>query len=332
MYLIMLQVYVGEYYFNRFELVEIESERGDTSAQGRTKSTAIRTLKTEKPETEWVKIPVAAIISEDVYELARNKRHQRSPKVVRGPRLLSSPLLLTGVLRCGECGSALTLATGKQYRYYKCTRKIKQHKDACPSQAVPMDRLDRLVLEALADQVFTADRVEAMLLELKRRLADNGNEDGVTKLLAQLESIQARIERLVNAIEIGVSVPDDTVKIRMADLNQQKKELSAKIAAYNYSPKALVDTIDKEEFKQFSALMRERLLDKKSGFSKEYLQLLVDKIVLTGNKVVVHGNFRSLVGAVKFATKKLNPLTPVGVSGFSHEWLPFTDSNHGQGD
>ena len=78
----------------------------------------------------------------------------------------------------------------------------------------------------------------------------------------------------------------------------------------------LVDTIDKEDVRQFCGLMRERLLDRNTSFSKEYVQLLVDKIVLKGKQVVVHGNYRSLVGAVKFAGEKTNPLTTKGVSGF----------------
>lgn len=319
------RIYVGEYYFNRYEMVEVEDEQEVASTRRRRGETSSRLVKMEKPESEWVKVPVPVIISEEIFELARKKRNQRSPDVVRGPRLLSSPLLLTGVLKCGECGSALTIATGKEYRYYKCTRKIKQHKDACPSKAVPMDRFDHIILEALASRVFTPERVEGMLMELKRRLADNGTEEGIKKLTQQLEAVQARIENLVNAIEMGVSVPDDTLKERMNDLNRQKKEVTEKIIAYQRSPHAFVDTIDKEEIKRFCGLMRERLLDRKSGFSKEYLQLVVDKIVLKGNEAVIHGNYRSLVGAVKFAAEKTESTNPHGVSGFSKVWLPVVD-------
>lgn len=325
------RIYIGEYYFNRYEVVEMEQEEGKVSKRRRSYESSTRLVKVEKPESEWINVAVEPIISEELHELARKKRHQRRPDVVRGPRLLSSPLLLTGVLKCGHCGSALTIATGKDYRYYKCTRKIKHHKDACPSKAVPMDRFDAAILEALANRIFTPERVEGLLMELKRRLADNGTDDGIKKLTQQLEAVQARIENLVNAIELGVSVPDDTLKSRMDDLNRQKKEVAGKITAYQHSPHVLVDTIDKKEVRRFCGLMRERLLDRKSGFSKEYLQMVVDKIVLTGNEAVIHGNYRSLVGAVKFASEKTKSTSPRGVSGFSNVWLPNPDSNQGHG-
>lgn len=49
--------------------------------------------------------------------------------------------------------------------------------------------------------------------------------------------------------------------------------------------------------------------------------MLMDKIVLKGNEAVIHGNYRSLVGAVKFAAEKTKSTSPCGVSGFSNVCL-----------
>ena len=52
----------------------------------------------------------------------------------------------------------MTLATGKggRYRYYKCNTRIAKNNHDCDTPAIPMEKLDTLVLQALADKV---DRV-----------------------------------------------------------------------------------------------------------------------------------------------------------------------------
>ena len=66
--------------------------------------------------------------------------------------------------------------------------------------------------------------------------------------------------------------------------------------------------------------MREKLLDQSSGFSKGYLQLLVKEIVLKGNEVTISGDSRAMVGAIRFAAEKKNPIAAKAVIGFNEVW------------
>jgi hypothetical protein len=86
----------------------------------------------------------------------------------------------------------------------------------------------------------------------------------------------------------------------------------------------LVDTIDNEEEKRWSELLREKLLDTTSGFPKEYLQLLIKEIVLTGKEVRVSGDSRALGRAIRFAAETKNPTTSKKVIGFNDNWRANT--------
>jgi hypothetical protein len=55
-----------------------------------------------------------------------------------------------------------------RYRYYKCNTRIGKGIDYCQSENLPMQQLDALVLNSLADRVFTAARVRLMLESLGR--------------------------------------------------------------------------------------------------------------------------------------------------------------------
>lgn len=280
----------------------------------------------KKDEQEIIRISVPSIVSEEIFELVQEKMASRSPQKSH-PRRLTSPRLLTGILRCGECGAAMTLATGKSntYFYYRCTTRTRKHLDLCSSKMVSMEKFDRLVLNALADKVFTLSRVAAMLTELKNRLKqDNGVN--IQELTKRLQVIQFRLNNLIDAIADN-TVEKEDVKDKIVELKQQKADVSAKIASHQQSPQALVDSIDLEEVKMFAGLMRQRLLDQNTPFSKEYLQLLVKEIVLKGNQATIKGSYKSLVGAVRFTAEKKNLSTPDEVLRFNDVWRARQDSN-----
>lgn len=87
-------------------------------------------------------------------------------------RVVNSPTLLTGLLKCDNCGAGITLPTGKagRYRYYKCNTRIGKHIGECSTPAVPVAKLDRAAPSALAEKVLTPERLREMLRELKTRL------------------------------------------------------------------------------------------------------------------------------------------------------------------
>ena len=89
----------------------------------------------QRPPVEWVKTLIPAIIDAATFERVRAKRASRAP-AKKAPRLVSSPTLLTGLLKCGVCGAAMTLVTGKsgRYKYYKCTSRHSQGNHACTSK------------------------------------------------------------------------------------------------------------------------------------------------------------------------------------------------------
>jgi hypothetical protein len=79
-----------------------------------------RLRRTKAPE-QWVTIAVPPIVTSDEFHQVQEILRSRSPKRAV-PRVVGNPTLLTGIARCGTCGSGMTLRTGKsgRYRYYAC--------------------------------------------------------------------------------------------------------------------------------------------------------------------------------------------------------------------
>jgi site-specific DNA recombinase len=100
------------------------------------------------------------------------------------PRVVTGPILLTGIATCASCGG-MTLRTGKsdRYRYYTCATCAQKGKEACKGRSNPMEKFDRLVTERLADQLLTPDRISKLLAGLIERQAAK-DEDHTSRLTA----------------------------------------------------------------------------------------------------------------------------------------------------
>ncbi len=76
----------------------------------------------------------------------RNARHHQSQKT-RGDALLS------GLLRCGQCGDSMTTHTARKgtrkYHSYVCSTYLKRGAKACPGSRVPTEKLEAVLLEQI---------------------------------------------------------------------------------------------------------------------------------------------------------------------------------------
>ena len=88
---------------------------------------------------------------------------------------------------------------GGVYRYYCCSRKLKEGATVCPSRRIPMKRLDDLVIGEVARDVLQPDRLKA-LLEAYVKSADDRDRsarDRLAQLRRDAEDAEAGITRLL---------------------------------------------------------------------------------------------------------------------------------------
>jgi site-specific DNA recombinase len=111
-------VYAGRM---RFNLVEARSGR-------------------KKVEAEHVTADVPAIIEPVVFGRVQELLKERNPRVTP-PRVVTGPILLTGLAFCASCNGAMTLRTGtsktgKVHRYYSCSTCLRLGKTACKGRSI----------------------------------------------------------------------------------------------------------------------------------------------------------------------------------------------------
>jgi hypothetical protein len=126
--------------------------------------------KTLKPTSEIVTVEMPPQIDQATFDAVQAHLRTRNPKATPA-RVVSGLALLTSICFCADCGGAMTLRTGKGgwYRYYTCLIKARQGETGCEGRSIPMEKLDNLVAEHMADRLLQPERLEEILASVLDR-------------------------------------------------------------------------------------------------------------------------------------------------------------------
>ena len=281
-----------------------------------------RTLK-EKPASEHVKAEVPAIVSAEEFAAVEATLKTRNRRVTP-PRVVTGPILLTGLARCATCGGAMTLRTGtsksgRVFRYYSCSRSMREGKTGCRGRSVPMDELDVLVTEHLCERLFRPDRLTALLAVLSVRQAQQSSEVGarIADLQAKVSEAEEKLRRLYRMVEDGLCETDEILRDRIRVLKEGRDHAKASLerARAQLQPDY---RIDPELIDRFGAMMRQNVKTGSIPFRKAYIQSVVDCVEVDDDIVriygskstleqVIAGQGRSYVRCSQFCTKVARP-------------------------
>ncbi len=243
---------------------------------------------------------------------------------------VNGPTLLVGLVRCGICGSPMTTATGKsgRYPYYKCTSKINNvGKKECQNANVRMETLDRLVLQAVAEKVFTPERVPIMMTKVKFDLKESqpNYDEQIRRLSREMEDIKKQTDNLFDAVEKGFLPLNESLHERVHRHEARRQEILIELARLRDQKDRPISKLTKKHVAAFCAALKEKLQDKESRFGKEYLRVLLDEIRLVKKEVHLKGSYAALAGALSMGANQGSGLG----AQIRPSWLPSADSNHG---
>ena len=270
--LLTTSTYRGRHYFNQMD--------------SRTKK--------KRPRSEWVEVAVPAIIDATTFDRVQAVFRSRAPRVTP-PRITNGPTMLAGVARCATCGAAMIQNTGKggTYRYYCCSRSMKQGKTACSGMRIRMDRLDGLVLDHLSERLFEPERLQELLGGYLDQALD-GKAKAKEKLRQAREAcggVEAKISRLLALVEAGAMEPNDpALKDRLVGLRLQKTELEQDIARLNDARDIDALSLSAEKLGRLSMEMRKRLAEGPQELRQAYMRLLLEGVTVGHHEVRLEGS------------------------------------------
>jgi len=254
-----------------------------------------------RDRSEWIPIPVEPFIERDLFDLAQQVRLARGPDASPG-RTASSPLLLAGLVKCGKCGSTYTKETsGKTFlgehphAYYNCSKFLRLRKGTCPGKRLRVNVLDRLVLDHLADKLFTTARCRALAQGLIEQagLLRQRVDDRRVQLRAQIAHANKGVSKWEAAFESGSEL--DVVAPRLRELRAQREKLVEALDGLHAVAPAPKNLLADETIKKFQDKLRDIFISNDTPMTKNYLRFLVERIEVLDDRIVIEAKPKNAV-------------------------------------
>jgi site-specific DNA recombinase len=158
-----------------------------------------------QPEDQWVKIPVPAIVSQELFsavenQLAENRKRARE-------RIGGTRTLLRSLLVCGKCGYAVCAVGGGRYRYYRCNGNDARRfggQRMCQSSSIAAEWLEDAVWADVQSLLAEPERIQR---EFERRLQaqdPNSIDDEIVELERSKTKLDQKLNRLLDAFAEGL--------------------------------------------------------------------------------------------------------------------------------
>jgi site-specific DNA recombinase len=285
---------------------------------------------------------VEPIIDQGLFDVAQRVRDLRDPKKNPG-RTASSPLLLAGLVVCGNpgCGASYQLETsGKtakagvyDYRYYNCRNHLRIGKEKCAGFRIRAEVLEKAVLEHLADRLFTVDRCKQILQDiveetgiLRQKTAEHRRQ-----LQREQDDIERRISKWQDAFEAGDKTAVALGTERVVELRAKRADLQQTLSKVVLLRPPPPNLYTEASITKFQSSIRSIFLSGDNALTKNYLRFLVDRIVVNGSHVQMVTRSEAVVrmmaaGGVATAGAGVER-DPAVSPTFAVGWLRLQDSN-----
>jgi site-specific DNA recombinase len=260
-----------------------------------------------RPKEEWICVSVPPLIDEINFQRIQTQLELRSPKTT-APRLVNSPVLLTGLAKCGSCGSVMRRQTGKsgRYAYYRCAAKIRfGSTPECSSCNINADVLDTIVMDRLCNELLTPERVARIVAEIAR-LREAGMDQvktDLSQLCKQQEVYRKRLSNLMDALADGIVEAGEIFREKVKSIEADVARVTGLIDDHKRVISSRVEEITTEQAAQFADEMREKLKAASPALKKRILRSFVSEVYISNDKIAVIGKKANMAEIVTGSIK-----------------------------
>jgi DNA invertase Pin-like site-specific DNA recombinase len=291
------ELYVGKIVWNKVRMVK-DPDTG-------------RRVSRINAEQDWHRTdaPHLRIVSDELYSRVRTLRlsaTRKKPEMQRRPKRI-----LSGLLRCGVCGSGMTTSGKDKSRRVRIRCSAARESGTCPDpKTCYLDTVEDLVIQTLLRELRDPREVTefiAQYVEARKRLVAN-SERRRGSLSRKIAEKTREIDRMVDGYAKGLLTDADlggrfqTLKAERQQLEQELAEVPQEVNVVALHDKAL------SQYGIKLAQLREELqagVDDGNSAGAKGLRELVDSVTVRPNRnggisISIQGKLNALVGAEGF--------------------------------
>lgn len=264
-----------------------------------------------------------AIVDRDTFDQVRTKLAARAPRVTH-PRVIHSEYILSGMVRCKECGAALighAVKSGKFF-YYMCGNARRKGREVCHTPLLPKDKIEGFVIDRIKQYILTDENVGELVRLTNEELSQtcDEEEERLELLQAQLGDVDHRLGKLYDALETG-EFRGGELAARIRALFQKKEELQqAKAEAEEALRYRTIEFADSDVVRAYVKDLKGLLEQSGIVEQKAFLKSFVERIEVGDSEVKVVYTIPMLPEA--------SPTETVGVLPFVQNGSPIITFPH----
>lgn len=217
--ILMNEAYVGRFYHNRW----------DTEGQIRNKHLPPEERKPvkERPREEWIEVKIPAIIDENTFAHAQKliKESRR-----RWAKQSKHKYLLSGLLRCGNCGNTMTGIMGKNWgkyeRMYVDRKNTAGAKNPGCGMKIKAEKIESEVWEKIRDWLNNPAEIAAASESLQQTSFE---EEEIERVKREIEKTKERRKRLIKLFADGLDISEMEVRESLKEMKAKEEELQKKL-------------------------------------------------------------------------------------------------------
>lgn len=221
-----------------------------------------------KPESEWVKSPVEAIVPVELWEECNRLIKKRKESRPIGAKPVH---LFAGILECG-CGQNMyVFARSPKYICPKCRNKI------------PIEDIEAIFREELEDFFVSREKVEAHLASANQNLLEK--KERLASHLRAVERVRAEMRKTYQLFQGDNITPEGFGKL-YRPLEEQERELSAELPKLQGEVDALeVRRISADEVVAEATNLHKLWPEFKTEEKRRIVESITERIVVKGDEI-----------------------------------------------
>ncbi|MBN1188581.1 MAG: recombinase family protein [Dehalococcoidales bacterium] len=222
-----------------------------------------------------------AIIDDETFEKVQKKLNARAPKVTH-PRVIHSEYILSGLLRCKNCGAAMIGHAVKsgQFFYYMCGNARRRGRGLCTTRLLPKEKMEQFVINQLNEHILTEENIEDLVRLTNEHMAEKcKDESGRLEIIqSEIQDVETRLDKLYDALETG-KFSGGELAPRIKTLFDKKAELEiAKVEVQENLKYRTIELGSPELVREYVTSMRTLLAESSIMRRKNFLRSFLDSI------------------------------------------------------
>lgn len=231
---------------------------------------------------------VPAIIDKETFaKVAEKMEDNKRRRAAYGAKYT---YLLSGLVHCGECGTAMQGKTTTKhnperiYQYYYCGNQSRKGKTACTNKLIDLVSLENLVVSKIEETLFNPTAKKILLEKLtasyeKRTNTINSEHEN---LLKQKNKISRRMDMLYTQIEEGLA--DEYDLARLKTVKDEMTAIRNKLAELEARPKA---SLSPEQVQAVLDSFQSAIKTKSADNLRALIENFINKITVSNDEVVI---------------------------------------------